>query len=332
VSTTPGSAVAPLRRAWLTDADGVRRRVPPEGLVIGRSAAADLVVSDERSSKRQALVRPTSSGLEVHHLGRNATAVNGTPVPGVARLRSGDRLEVPGGAFLADVEDAPRPRRAEWLVQIGSNLHRVAERLRVGGSPRDDVGLLSVPAQLVVLHATPDGLLLEVGGDGVQLDGEPVDPESLPALTAGSELRLGKHVLTVRLEGELHGHTTQLGDAPTLREVRLEFLPTGADLALQVGRERLECRLSELRARLTSVLLQPPSPLTAGDFVPDEIVFPAVWPRQPDRSHYDVNTLVHRLRKDLLRAGASPTRFLERARGGGGTRFCVDRTTAVRVD
>jgi len=330
--TSPGAAVVAPRVAWLRDESGAKRRVRAEGLVIGRAAGADLVVSDERSSKRQALVRPGAGGLELHHLGRNDTTVNGVAIEGAVALATGDLIEVPGGSFLVQLQAPAQRNRAEWLVQLGQHLHRVPRRFRIGGGAQDDLCLEGLPDEFVTLHSAPDGLLLDGGGTGVSIDGVEAEPESITILSAGSLLRLGDHDLQVRLEGEAHGHTTQLGDLPTLKSARLAFLPNGADLTLVVGRERLTCRLSELRARLVGILLKPPTPLCAGEFVPDEIVLPGVWPRQPDRSHYDVNTLVHRLRKDLLRAGASPTRFVERARGGGGTRFCVDPRSVVTVE
>jgi hypothetical protein len=45
-----------------------------------------------------------------------------------------------------------------------------------------------------------------------------------------------------------------------------------------------------------------------------------------------VNTLVHRLRKDLLKMGIDPTRFIERARTGGATRFRLPDGVPVEVE
>jgi len=78
-------------------------------------------------------------------------------------------------------------------------------------------------------------------------------------------------------------------------------------------------------------LLQPTGEYEPGDFVPDELVLPQIWPRQPERTRTDLNTLVHRVRKDLLKIGVDPTSVIERAATGGATRFHLAPGVHVEV-
>jgi hypothetical protein len=116
-----------------------------------------------------------------------------------------------------------------------------------------------------------------------------------------------------------------------LTRVVLEFLPVGASLSLTVHGRRLTRVLSELRARLLSTLLRPPGEYEPGDYVPDDLVLPKIWPRQPERTRTDLNTLVHRVRKDLLKIGVDPTSVIKRAVTGGATRFKLQPGVEVEV-
>ena len=86
-----------------------------------------------------------------------------------------------------------------------------------------------------------------------------------------------------------------------------------------MGNDERVLWVPERRFALLVSLLAPPDPLQAGDDVPDEIVLPQVWPRQPHKSRVDLNVLVARLRKDLEAGGAS---------GSSGTTPTSQRTDA----
>ena len=87
--------------------------------------------------------------------------------------------------------------------------------------------------------------------------------------------------------------------------------------------------LPDKRCDLMALLLSPPEPLRAGDFVEDEVLLGRIWGKEL-KARTDVNVLVHRLRKDLERAGLDAT-WVERQKGGGATRFLLLPGTRVTL-
>ena len=79
--------------------------------------------------------------------------------------------------------------------------------------------------------------------------------------------------------------------------------------------------LPEMRARLIATLLKPPGEYQAGEDIPDEVLIPSIWPGQKIRNRTDLNQLIHRTRKDLVKAGVDPHAVLERVGRVGATRF-----------
>jgi len=308
---------------WLLFSDGSRRRVTDQGLLIGRAVTCDLVLSEPRASKRHALVCRGASGVEIHPLGRNTTMVNGREITGVRRLSNDDVVELPGARFrVLRPRARPADRGPVWLVRLGPILHRVPGRpFRVGGAPNDELQVPEWPTGALTLHVGGTALIAEPHCEGFLLNGEPLEVDALHGLPADSALRHGSLELEVLAEHPQEETTVASLDSIRLRKVAFHYRPTGGELALHIGDQQLSCPLSELRSRLVVVLLQPPGGYSAGDFVPDEVVIPKIWPRRDDRTNFDVNTLVHRLRTDLLKTGVDPTRFIERARTGGATRF-----------
>ncbi len=319
--------------AWLVSRSGVRRRVGPHGVLIGRASSCDLVVDDEFMSSQHALIRRTSTGYELHSLGRNPTLVNGRPVDQITLVESGDTLELPGVtySFLVDAESGAEAD--EWHLRLGEDRYRVPRvPFGVGGSRHDDLHIPELPAAALTFFTAGDALLVEPSEAGFSLDGDPLPPDEISALGDGQTIVWGPvHLAIESSAGDSRHVTTSMGNLLVLRRAKFRYLPSGGELELEIGRQSITCRLSELRCRLVVVLLAPPEPFAPGEFVPDEVLIPKVWPRQPDRSHYDLNTLVHRLRKDLLRVGIDPTRLVERARAGGGTRFQINSATRLDV-
>jgi len=319
--------------AWLIGEDGSRRRVGHGALLMGRDPGCDIVLSDGRASGRQALLRIARGGLELHPLGRNPTLVNDQPIDRLTLLGTGDTLRVPGVTFRVEIERTPSGDGL-WLLQVGNASHRIPPQpLAVGSSPHDDLVIPGLPPGALTFFRAGDGLLLEVTEEGFTIDGAPVEPDEVHPIGPTRTIAWGD--VSMKVENGSLGRTptTHLSQLPILRRLQFRYLPTGGTLTVDMSVEETEVRLSELRCRLVVALIQPPDPYVAGEFVPDEIVLPQVWPRQPDRSHYDLNTLVHRLRKDLLKAGLDPTQLVERARGGGGTRVRLpDATIEIDVE
>jgi len=78
-------------------------------------------------------------------------------------------------------------------------------------------------------------------------------------------------------------------------------------------------------------LLQPPDGYAAGELIPDDVVRSVVWPRKAGVSRPEINMLISRLRRDLLDIGLAGPRLLERAQGGGATRFVLATGATIVV-
>jgi adenylate cyclase len=92
--------------AWLERADGSRVPVS-SNLAIGRSAGNQLVLEEDRVSRRHALIHVQSAEFWLVDLGsRNGTYVNDRRVQQPVRLREGDGLRMGGGNFTFHQPDA----------------------------------------------------------------------------------------------------------------------------------------------------------------------------------------------------------------------------------
>ncbi len=97
-SRTPDAPTrAPVDLVVVAGPDAGRRvPVPPEGVVVGRSAGLGLSLADPRLSRRHVLVRPTDHGFRVTDL----SSTNGTRCGGVA-LEPGGTADVDGAGLIA---------------------------------------------------------------------------------------------------------------------------------------------------------------------------------------------------------------------------------------
>jgi serine protease Do len=207
----------PLDRApALVRDDG--SRVPVIGeLVIGRQDA-DLVLDDDRVSRRHAVVRAVRGGLEIEDLhSANGTAVNGMAIGGPRRLRKGDVIQIGGVRLAADVAAAPRnvtvlatnPRGPHLLVSDGPLAGRrfaIGDGLIVG---RQDADLLLDDPQVSRRHAVVrpvDGHLEieDLGSiNGTFVNGARVDGPR--RLSPGDEIAIGPIVLEAHMDDESDG-------------------------------------------------------------------------------------------------------------------------------
>jgi len=99
---------------------------------------------------------------------------------------------------------------------------------------------------------------------------------------------------------------------------------------LEFARSSYETYLADRRCDLVATLLQPPGAYSAGELVPDPVVIDKVWPGKA-MGRTDLNVLVHRLRKDLVRCGVD-AKLVVRARGGGATRFALADDAKVTIE
>jgi len=327
----------PRKTVRLIAEDGSSRLLGPQGLMIGRGLGCDVIVNDDRASSRHALVRLAGpgKGVEIQALGRHPTLLDGVVVDGSRAVAATARLEVPGGSWTLEVIESPDlDGAALWFVHTGSDLHRVpAWPLTIGGSVHDELRLVGWPAGALTLYTAGTALLAEACDVGLHVRGEPIGTDQLPTLRDGDVIgwKDGATLSVIARPATVDGLTAGETAAQGPPRVHLRYQPVGGELEIALGGPPVLCSLSEMRSNLIALLLDPPAGFGPGDWIPDEVVIARIWPRQPERSHFDLNTLVHRIRKDLARAGIDPTPLLLRARRGGGTRFLVPPGTEVVV-
>ena len=110
----------------------------------------------------------------------------------------------------------------------------------------------------------------------------------------------------------------------------LSFLPTGGRLVVKFNDDETQVYMPERRFALIATLLSPVG-LDPGDYIEDEVVCSRVWPRNPNKGREHVNVLLKRAREDLVKAGLNGFKLLERARGGGATRFALPNGCEVEI-
>jgi len=328
---------------WLRLPDGSGRRVEPSGCLLGRAADCDVVLVSEDASRRQALVYLGAEGPYVVAMGRAPTLLDGVNVDTSRPCASGSKVDVPGLSCtlvaepLTEREDEP-----SWVIErIGGAFFGVGERpLTIGGAADDGLRIAGRPPHALTFRVIGERLVVEFGAEGT-VDGRTVASGAVEGLRPGSRVGVGDpadadHSIALRVidGGRAHDVTTQgTGARPVdmhVTAITLDFLPHGGRLRLVSGGHERSLYLADRRCDLVALLLQPPAPLRPGEFVPDDVLLPRVWPGKPaDRTA--INVLVHRLRRDLVRAGIDGVALVERSTGGGGTRLVLARGATVEV-
>jgi hypothetical protein len=340
VSTSHPQTLPPLATTrpqwWLANGDGVRRRVDAGGVLIGRAPRCDLVLRDPKASRSQALVYLDGDEPHLLVLGKGRTRLNGAVAGRETRLAAGDRVSVPGLELelvsSADQADA-RDGQAWVLDRPGGGLFGVSYGpFVIGGHASDDLQLIGWPDHALTLHPTQGRLHLATQV-ALEVDGIALDPSGLMALLPGSSIVYAGHTLRVVAGGQFgQGSTlTDSGGATALPDrIDLEFLPRGGRLRVHTAGGECCVYLPGQRCDLMALLLRPPDPYRRGEFLDDELLLPRVWPNQL-RTRIDLNTLIYRLRRDLVRAGIDATALIVRAPGGGGTRLGVGDEVAICI-
>jgi hypothetical protein len=219
------------------------------------------------------------------------------------------------------------PREQAWLIEHeGYRYHVAAPSFRVGGGV-DDLVIAGWPPGAVVLHTVEGGLVADVRAP-LYVAGRLVGEDELCALSDRDVLSFGEVRLRVRRD-EAASASTVGAQMPLPSEVTLEFLPSGGILRLRAG-EQHAVFLADRRCDLIAALLKPPDGIKPDEFVPDELLIPRIWGAE-GASRTQLNTLIHRVRKTLTRAGLNGPRLLERAPGGGATRFLLAASARVTV-
>jgi hypothetical protein len=310
--------------AWLRDERGIRIALPASGLVVGRSADCHVVVEDPLVSRRHAVLLEAPGGVRVVPLGKRPVRVDDRPHDPSTILAHGARIAFERVSFV--LETAPTTERpAPLALALGDRRVTVPRAgLYVGGGGGEDVVIPGWPPRAVELSMDGERCVAtrhaRVSIDGLSGVGDAVE------VGPGSLLEAAGMVLTIVPSAPA---ATTL-DAPTLpSRVELELVPNGGIARFFVDRE-IAVWLPQRRCDLVATLLRPPQGIAAGDFVDDQLVLPRVWPGEAaDRAQ--LNTLIHRTRLTLTEAGLPGSRWIERAQGGGATRFLLAPGASVRV-
>lgn len=328
--------VEPRRvRCVINVPNGPSRRVGPNGLLIGRKQDCDIVADDPSVSRRHALIRLTADGAELVPLGRGGLELNGRKVERPLPLGHGDRLALPGLELAVHVEAVPPDKHASapWRLsrERGGSFGIVHSPFAVGGGESDDLIVKRWPEHALRFHLAQGELYVEATVERATRNGDELAVGAIDALEVGDRIGFRKELFTI---GRIaHDATTAVAagsDLPT--RVAIEILPRGGRVVLTTPAGDRAVFLSDRRLDLVVALLRPPEGFAAGEFIPDDVMRPIVWPRNPDVSRVEINVLISRCRRDLVEAGIAGPRLIERAPGGGGTRFAVVPGAIVTVE
>lgn len=320
---------------WVTDGDGVRLRIDAGGVLIGRSPNCEVVLRDPKASRAHALMYLDGDRPRLLVLGQGRTRVNDEIAAREAALGAGDRVVVPGGELVIEaLGNAAPPEAQAWVLERpGGGLFGVTYGpFFVGGHDADDLHLDGWPPHALALHPTQGRLHLAAQVE-LEVDGAAVAPGGLLALAAGSLIACAGQRLRVVAMGQLDQDTILSGDGapePPPQRIAFEFLPRGGRLRVATASGERAVYLPGQRCDLLALLLHPPEPHRVGDMLDDDYLIERLWPNQ-SRTRADLNTLIYRLRKDLVGAGLDATALLVRAPGGGGTRLNLAPDVAIAV-
>jgi hypothetical protein len=314
---------------------GPSRRVGPNGLLIGRKQDCDLVSDDPSVSRRHALVRLTSEGAELVPLGRGPVELNGKKIDKPTALADGDALGVPGLSLEVHIE-AQRPDKAassSWRLERerGGSFGVVHSPFVIGGDEADDLIVKRWPEHALRFHVAQGELYVEATVAKVTRNGAELEAGVMEPLLVADQVAFRKETFVVRQAvRDATTAVSSLGALPT--HVAIEMLPRGGRVVLSTAEGERAVFLADKRLDLVIALLRPPAGYQAGDFIPDDVVRPIVWPRNPGVTRPEINVLISRCRRDLIEAGLAGARLIERSPGGGGTRFALAPGASVVVD
>jgi hypothetical protein len=336
---------APRLRCVILVSEGPSRRVGPGGLLIGRQKDCDIVADDPSVSRRHALIRVAGDSAELVPLGRTPIVVNGKETDRATALADGARIELPG-MVLTVVLEIPRPDQNQstgfaLARQRGGSFGISHSPFVLGGGEHDDLIIKGWPESALRFHVAQGGLFVDAAGaasgveagEAAKVNDTAVGPDDgMVELAIGDALAFKKEVFTIT---QVSGgdQTTIVGDKSGLpRKVVVQILPRGGRIVFSLAEGDRAVFLADRRLDLLVALLRPPPPYSASDFIPDDVVRPIVWPRNPGVSRPEINMLISRCRQDLVAAGLHGPRLLERAPGGGATRVALAPGAEIIVD
>ncbi len=278
-----------------------------------------------------------AEGAHIVPLGRAETRVGSTPIQASTPLEAGSTVSVPGVELVIETEDAPKDddEDAVWVVErVGGGLFGVGARgITLGSGVADDVRVEGLPQGAVALRVAQGRLFAEATTE-VRVGDSVLPAGGIQSLVADDVVAVAAVQLRI-LAGDVAGAGSTAGvggrDEPARpTRVELAYLPRGGRLSLTLQGEEYALYLADRRCDLVACLLRPPTPYRPGDAIPDEVLMSKLWPRT-DVSGSALNVLLHRLRKDLVRAGVDGCDTIARPPGGGAVRFSLDTRAHVMV-
>ncbi len=321
----------PQLQHWLESGEG---RVPIRtgALLIGRSPDCEIVIPDARVSRHQLLLRAADAGVEVVLLGRATVTVDGAALVSHATVSAGAVIALCGKQFrvMTTPAAAVATPALEWALETrDAPLHRVSRSpYTVGGGEDDDLHLAGWPPALLCFRTVQRALVLEVSQPGVHC-GSPLQEGEVVTLRAGMKVKyLDRSLRVLPVPREATDLTAPEEGEELPRRVLLEFLPRGGRVTVGYGAWERTVWLADRRCDLIATLLAPPPPFAPGDAVPDDVLIPRVWPGGM-QGRVELNTLVFRTRKDLVRADLDGGTLL--CRDEGTVQFCLARGAEVIV-
>ena len=315
--------------------DGGRVSISAGGVLLGRAPDSDVILTDERASRRHALVFMADERPHIVPLGKGPTEVDEERLAGERPLTPGGAVSMPGLRLTVEVAEPVEPVPVgEWVLQvIGGGLYGVAQSPFTVGGGRDNLHFDGWPSTALTFWRAAGRLSVEAGVQ-ICVDGQDVGPGHIVGCRSGTRIECAGSRLQILIGDRALASTAADDDVPYaggLQAVRLVFLPRGARLYLTDRHSERAVYLPERRADLVSLLLQPPSDYQPGDLIPDELLLQRIWPRQTKVVN-DVHVLVHRVRKSLVAAGIDGPSLIERDAEGGGTRFAVAPGAMITVE
>ena len=256
------AVVEPTRvRCMLVLADGPSRRVGPSGVLIGRQRDCDIVTRDPSASRRHALVRLTTDGVEVVPLGREPVEVNGKAIDRATALANGDTVGVPGLELAVTVvAQRPTAGAATGFVlqrERGGSFGVAHTPFVIGGGDDDDLIVKKWPAALVRLHVAQGELFVELRAGAAHAQRK--CPRARRARAARGRRPPGCRDETFAIAEAEVGVTTAVAareGAP--RKVEIELLPRGGRIVFTVAAGERAVYLADRRFDLLIALLRPP--------------------------------------------------------------------------
>lgn len=295
-----------------------------QGLLVGRDPTCDITVADPSISRRHALIRTTSEGVELVPLGRTPVLHNGKPCERAELLVDGDKVGIGEFELVARIELPPPGTVAKFrIVRNGKASYAISQTpFVIGGSDADDLILDGRPPSGLRLHLAQGELFVEATSAATK-NGEAVEPDTLEPIAVGDVVAYFGDTFEIA-RGDDRAHTTIVGDVNALpSKVVVEMLPRGGRIVFSMPNGDHTVYLADRRLDLIAALVRPPSGYAPGDFIPDEVLRPMVWPRNPNVIRSEINVHITRCRKDLLGAGLAGPRLLQRSPGGGATRLAL---------